>query len=177
MITWKKELIPISLLLVLFLLDGLISSYFHSTLYTRLGFIAPRLTIVGLMLYGLHLSGRHLFILTIIVGFLYDSFYTGFLGIYMGACCLMVYLVYQLRIYLKPNLAVFAIIGILMLTLMELFVFSVYHAISLTMVSYDYFFANHLGGTLMFNGIILLLSYKGIEWVLTDFYEAKDVLE
>lgn len=87
----------------------------------------------------------------------------------------MVYLIYQLRLYVKPSLAVYSIVGILMLTVMELFVFSVYNAINLISVSYDYFFAHHLGGTLIFNGIIFVLAYGVVERFLTDFSDSRSV--
>ena len=172
---WKKSIFPAGMLLVLLLFDGLIASYFNQVLYTSLGYVTPRLTIVGLMLLSLYLSKGHLLTLTLIFGFLYDSYFTGFLGIYLGAVCLMVYLIYQLRLYVKPSLAVYSIVGILMLTVMEFFVFSVYNTISLISVSYDYFFAHHLGGTLIFNGIIFVLAYGVVERFLTDFSDSRSV--
>lgn len=173
---WRKNIFPVVMLLILLLVDGLIASYFNQALHTSLGYVAPRLTIVGLMLLSLYLSARHLLTLTLVFGFLYDSYFTGFLGIYLGAICLMVYLIYQLRLYVKPSLAVYSIVGILMLTLMELFVFSVYDTINLISVSYDYFFAHHLGGTLIFNGIIFVLTYGVVERFLTDFSDARSVV-
>lgn len=172
MLGWKKNIFPVSLLFVLFLLDGLIASYFNQVLHTSLGYVAPRLTIVGLMLLSLYLSKGYLLTLTLVFGFLYDSYFTGFLGIYLGAICLMVYLIYQLRLYVKPSLAVYSIVGILMLTLMELFVFSVYDTINLISISYDYFFAHHLGGTLIFNGIVFVLAYGVVEQFLMDFSDS-----
>lgn len=75
---WKKSIFPAGMLLVLLLFDGLIASYFNQVLYTSLGYVTPRLTIVGLMLLSLYLSKGHLLTLTLIFGFLYDSYFTGF---------------------------------------------------------------------------------------------------
>lgn len=77
---WKKSIFPAGMLLVLLLFDGLIASYFNQVLYTSLGYVTPRLTIVGLMLLSLYLSKGHLLTLTLIFGFLYDSYFTGFFG-------------------------------------------------------------------------------------------------
>lgn len=154
---WKKILYPLILLLVALLLDGVLTAQLKAVFSTDVGTIVPRLTVLVLLILSFYLSFKHIIWLSLIMGFLYDSYYTGYLGIYMATFTLIAYVILQLRSYFKPNLLIYVLLSIIVITLLEFFVFGVYRAINITQLSMQLFIVERLGISLLFNGIMMLI--------------------
>lgn len=154
---WKTYLFPFLSLLVFFLLDGLIAAFFTNALQFSFGYAVPRLTLLGLIFFSFHLPGKLLAFLAILFGLLYDSYYSGILGVYLAAFCLIAYIIIQLKTYFQPGWVAYLFLGVLMLLLNEFFAFSVFNVIGLVQSTYAYFWANHVGASLILNTIFLLV--------------------
>lgn len=152
---WKLVLLPFLSLFAAFILEGIVAAYFNGILYTSIGYIAPRLIFILLIMFAFYLSPNHMYILSIIIGFLYDSYFTGYLGIYMASFCLVSYIVMELRDLFQPSLLTYILVGILMITLLELIVYWIFRIIGVTDIGVSMFLANRLGATLLFNGLLI----------------------
>lgn len=154
---WKRVIVPILILFVSLLLDGVITSLFTAELQTSIGIMSPKLFVLAVVVLAYYLEPRHIYILTLLFGFIYDSYYSGILGIYMTVMTLIAYFIIQLRPFIEPNMLVLVLISIIMLTINEFFLFSVYRAIGLTEVTISQFMAERLGATLALNTVLIAL--------------------
>lgn len=150
-------ILPLFILILFFLVDGMISNFFNSQLHFSFGYMIPRLTIICFIIFTFHMKSSYVFWIGLIIGFLFDSYYSGILGVYMASFCLMSYFTTYLGTYFYPGWLSYIFIGTLMLLFNELLVFSVYNLLDIVGETYSQFFANYLGATLVGNFIVLLL--------------------
>lgn len=162
---WKKVIIPIVLLFFSLLLDGLIVTLFNEELSASFGYMSPRIFVLVVIVLAFYLEPKHMFILTFIFGFIYDSYFSGILGIYMAGFTLIAYFVMQLRKIFEDNFLILILMSVIMITFLEFFVFGVYRAVELTAMTTQDFLATRLSGSLVFNtlsAIILVFPMKYI---------------
>ncbi|MDN6293219.1 MAG: rod shape-determining protein MreD [Alkalibacterium gilvum] len=168
MTNWKKVIFPIFLLFFTLVIDGGVSFLFREQLITSEGFIIPRLVVITLIMLSFYLEPKQLFILAFSFGFIYDSYYSGVLGIYIAAFIVIQYVIVQIRQIINPNFFLILLVNIVSLTLMELFVFGGYRVIGLTDMTLQMFLVNRLSGTLILNAcIFLIVGYPLQEWIQT----------
>lgn len=163
---WKKIIIPIFLLFFTLLIDGGITYLFRDQLNSSIGLMIPRLVIVTLIMLAFYLDPKQLFILSFTFGFIYDSYYSGVLGVYIAAFVLITYLVIQIRQIINPHFYAILLVNIVILTVMEVFVFGVYRGIGLSDLTLQLFLVDRLRGTLLFNTVVfLIIGYPLKEWM------------
>ncbi|MER2064014.1 MAG: rod shape-determining protein MreD [Alkalibacterium sp.] len=166
MANWKKIIIPIFLLFFTLLIDGGLSYLFREQLTTSYGLMIPRLIVITLTLLSFYLEPKQLYILAFTFGFIYDSYYSGVLGIYIAAFILIPYLIITIRQIINPYFYAVILINIVVLTLLELFVFGVYKVIGLSDMTLQLFLVNRLSGTLIFNTLAFaVIGYPIKEWM------------
>ncbi|GEK91560.1 rod shape-determining protein MreD [Alkalibacterium kapii] len=166
MANWKKITLPIFLLFFTLLLDGGLTFLFREQLSTAATLIIPRLVVLTLIMFSFYLEPRQLFILAFASGFIYDSYYSGVLGIYIAAFIMIQYLIVQIRKMINPHFYTILLVNIVILSLMELFVFGAYRIIGLADMTLQLFLVNRLSGTLIFNTVVfLIIGYPFREWI------------
>ncbi|MCC5889533.1 MAG: rod shape-determining protein MreD [Alkalibacterium sp.] len=154
---WRRVIIPIVLLFFFLLLDGVIVSLFYESLDVSFGFMTPRLFVLTVIVLSFFLEPRHMYILSIVFGFIYDSYYSGILGIYIAGLMIISYFIIQLRNILEPNYLTMVLVTIIMLTLLEFLIFGIYRVIDLTSLSVQEFIAMRLSASLLFNTIAIII--------------------
>lgn len=163
---WKKIIIPVFLLFSTLLMDGSISYLFRDELNSSIGLIVPRVMILTLIMLAFFLEPKQLYILSFTFGFIYDSYYSGILGVYIAAFILIPYLVIQIRQIIIPYFYVILLVNIVILTVMEVFVFGVYRVVGVSDITLQMFLGNRLGGTLIFNTLVfLIIGYPLKQWM------------
>lgn len=169
---WKKVIIPIVMLYVSLLVDGVITSLMMNQLQTSFGLMVPRLFILSSIILAFYLEPRHMYSLSLLFGFIYDSYYSGVLGIYMAVLMILTYVILHIRRIIEPNLLVLVLLSIILLTINEFFVFAIYRVIDLTAMSAQVFMAERLGATLTLNAVLMLiLGYplsKAVQFMTKD---------
>lgn len=163
---WKKITIPVFLLFFTLLIDGGLAYLFRDQLSSSVGLMVPRLIVLTLVMLSFYLEPKQLFILALTFGFIYDSYYSGILGIYIAAFVLVPYLVIQIRQIINPYFYVILLVNIVILSIMEVFIFGVYRVLGLSDLTLQLFLVDRLGGTLIFNTLaFLILGYPLKEWM------------
>src|SRR5699024_11306893 len=76
------------------LIDGFITSAWTPTLETNLGFIIPRTIVLVIIILSFHYKESFMLGSAAIFGFIMDTYYLGFIGIYMASFLLIVYFTY-----------------------------------------------------------------------------------
>lgn len=154
---WKKHLYPLLMLVAALLLDGVLSAQLKGVLKTDIGIIVPHLTLIVLLILTFYLSFRHIIVLALVIGFMYDSYYSGILGIYMTAFTALVYILLQCRKALPANFMIYTLLSIIVITILEFFIFGVYRAINMTTLTIQEFMVERLGVTILFNSLVMLV--------------------
>lgn len=175
---WRRVIIPICLLFFSLLLDGVIVSLFYERLDVSFGFMTPRLFVITVIVLAFFLEPRHMYILSFLFGFIYDSYYSGILGIYIAALMIISYFILQLRSVFEPNYLSIVLVTIVMLTLSELLVFGIYRTIDLTSLGIQEFVATRLSASLLFNSVAILLLAIPLTYsvkLITDKSKEKSV--
>lgn len=154
---WKTKIFPFFILFFFFLIDGFLANFFNQQLHFSVGYLAPRLTIICFVIFTIQLKKTNMFLIGLLIGFLFDSYYAGILGVYMASFSLMYYIIVQLRNYFYPGWIAYTFIGALMILFNELFIFSVYSVIDLTNFTFSHFWAEYIGITFTGNFVLLLI--------------------
>lgn len=172
---WKKILYPLLMLLIALILDGVFAAQLKGAFGTNIGMIIPHLTLLVLLILVFYLSFRHIIILSLLMGFVYDSYYTGYLGIYMAIFTVIVYVLLQFRNFFQPNLIIYLLLSIIVVTILEFFVFGVYRAINITSMSTQEFLLERLGATLLFNGLATLIIGYPIDKITQNVVQKDEI--
>lgn len=157
MYNWKQNLLAILLMFSSVLIDGFITSAWTPTLETNLGFIIPRTIVLVIIILSFHYKESFMLGSAAIFGFIMDTYYLGFIGIYMASFVLIAYLTYNLKRIIHPNVLSYTLVAILSVTLVEFIVYSMMRILGITTISLQLFLISRLSATLLFNGIIMLV--------------------
>lgn len=150
--------VPMVLLLSL-MLDGVVSALFSNVLFTTTTDTISRLIVICIVMLSFYVDRNHMILFGIIFGFLYDSYYTGILGIYISLFPIVIYLCDKMKRTFNPNVFVLILILIIQVSLMEFLLYGFYVVMDLAMVEMSSFLANRLGPTLLLNSIYMLVLY------------------
>lgn len=174
MYTWRQTILPILLLFFSLLLDGFMTSYWTGDLFTGLGHIIPRTIVLMLIILSFHYNLNFMFAMAVFIGFIMDAYYLGFIGIYIAAFMLIVYIFSKLKSVFDPNVLSYTLFSILGITTLEIFVYGMMRILGITSLPFQMFLATRLGATLLFNSILMLLvSYFIDLWVVNVLDEGK----
>ncbi|MDO5457443.1 MAG: rod shape-determining protein MreD [Atopococcus tabaci] len=169
---WKIRLLPFFSLFILFLLDGIISAYFGSQLSMGQAEIFPRLLFIGLYYFTFRLPVKHIMYLSLFLGFLMDSYYTGILGIYMASFTIVIYFTTLFKSRTDLNVLTIGYFGIFMYFVFESLVYLFYSWIGYHSIGIGRFLLFYLSPSLLFNSVWYLLLYPVLNKIL-DYCGAK----
>lgn len=149
---WKRALLSLFIMCSALIFDGVIAFYGGSILNTPTGIMVPRLTILALVILTNHLQTPMIYYLAILFGFIYDSYYVGFFGIYTVGFFGVAYVLTQLWRSVYSSYIIYILASLLAVLLIEVFAFAIYHILDITQWTIQEFFVFRLGATLVFNG-------------------------
>ena len=92
-----------------------------------------------------------------IFGFLMDTYYLGFFGIYIVSLMMIVYIADILKDVLKPNILTYVMLTVIEVTILENFIYGVIRILGLTRISFQEFLVTRLAATLLLNSVIMFL--------------------
>lgn len=157
---WKGKLLAITLMFSSLILDGFIASYWAINLDTSIGLMVPRLIYLVFILLSFHYEKNFMLASAFVFGFLMDTYYLGFFGIYIVSFVLIVYITDTLKETLRPNVITYTLITVIIITVVESFIYGTIRILGITGISLQDFLVTRLAATLLFNSItMLLISY------------------
>ena len=168
---WKRIFVPILLLFFSLLIDGTITGLFHQQLTTGSGYMIPRVFLVVFLMCAFYLPPKQLISLSLIFGLIYDSYYSGILGIYAAYINIMVYILSKVRNTFFPNMLIIGMLGIVAISTIEASVFLTYSVLGVTQLSGLQFAAERLGPTLILNGLFFIVLYYPLKTLLFYIFE------
>ncbi|KRN29348.1 hypothetical protein IV38_GL000231 [Lactobacillus selangorensis] len=143
---------------VLMLLDGAISHVFSPLLYHGQVAIIIRLMLLGFVLavYALP-QEKWLIWYALLIGILYDSFFTGVIGIYAFILPMVVYLLKVVQPYLPNAFWSLSLVYVIVAAVFEICVYAANTMIGLTTVALSTFMVDVLAPTLILNLVIFFI--------------------
>lgn len=156
----RQHVLITLLLLALGIFDGSLSYVFQKYLYTNTNDIICSLMSIGLILTIFFIpEERYIVIIAAIVGLIYDSFFTGILGVYAFLLGLLAYVVRYFESYIPHTPLFIGLVCVLSLAFITTGVYSINEFIGMTKVSFTDFVATTLGPTLALNIVIFIILY------------------
>ncbi|QVI35732.1 rod shape-determining protein MreD [Lacticaseibacillus chiayiensis] len=162
----------ISILLLLLLIDGSLASVLAQWIMQPSFMGIPQLTLLGLVMVTLLVpEEKYTTWIGALIGLVFDSFYTGILGVNALLFALVIYIVRQIRPYI-PHTAVFVgMVYIIALLLYSIANYFVNHFIGYGNSGVVTLIANHLGPGLTVNLILFVIVYGPLHRVLINLAE------
>ncbi|GHP12602.1 rod shape-determining protein MreD [Lentilactobacillus fungorum] len=165
-----KRRIPIAMIFVIgqliaFFLDGSISQILSGILFKYPNTMVPYLTVMWLVLAVFFGNAKklHLGIWAAVIGFVFDMYYTGILGVYVFIFPLVVYLCQVIYQMLPPSFMSGFLVYFLGITVLVTLGFVANAFIGQAQASVSEFLVNTLAPTLALNLVLLAISYFPIE--------------
>lgn len=157
MYNWKPTLFAILLLFLSVLTDGFIASSWTGSLETSLGLIVPRIIVLMIIILSFHYKEGFMLGSAAVFGFIMDTYYLGFIGVYMASFMLVAYLAYNFKRIIQPNVLSYTLVSVIGLTLVEVVVYGIMRILGVTSISFQMFIVTRLGATLLFNAVVMLI--------------------
>lgn len=156
----RQHLLIALFLLTLGIFDGSFSYVFQKYFYTNTMSLICRIMLMGLVLTIFFIPNeRYIVLIAAIVGLIYDSFFTGILGIH---AFLLGLLAYVLRYFADdiPHTPLFiGLVYVLSLAFVETGVYYINAFIGMTRVDFTDFVATTLGPTIALNVVLFIILY------------------
>ena len=170
----RKIAIPSVVLMAAILFDGAVTALFQAQLVQSFGYMIPRMTVIVLLMFSFYFPPKQLLFFSLIFGFIYDSYYSGILGIYTAYFTIMTYGISKVKEVFFPNLFIIGMVGIISLTAIETFVYMTYQVISVTNLTMMEFAAQRLGPTLLLNACFFIISYYPLKKLLSFVFDEEN---
>lgn len=157
-------------LFISFFLDGSISQMFASSLYHFPYAMVPYLTVLWLVLGFMFSTTKINYVLwAIVIGFIFDLYYTGILGIFVFIFPLTIMLTRLLYQILTPSFFSSFLIYFIDVAFVAGLSYVAMLMIGQTQVTFSSFLVNTLAPTLALNLILLLILYFPISGLYNRF--------
>lgn len=170
---WKRILFSLFILFLALIIDGLIAFYGGSVLNTATGIMVPRLIVLVLVILTNYVHSPAIYYIAIAFGFIYDSYYVGFFGIYTVGFFATTYVLVHFWRQVYSSFIVYILAGLFSILMIEVFAFSIYHVLDITQWTLKEFFIFRLGATLVFNGTMMAFIFWPIDRIMKHFKDRK----
>lgn len=147
------------LMIIAFLMDGVMMNHFSVFLIESGYTLVPRIVVITLVLLTFIIDHSSMFWFAVIVGFMYDSYYSGILGVYMAIFAVIVRVIGHIRGKISINPFTLGLALIFLLTITETGVYIIYTLIGIQHLTVQQFLVQRLGSSLILNIVLYYLLY------------------
>ena len=150
--------IPV-VLYVLLILDGFLIKAFPGQFVSEEYILVPHLAVCGFVLFSYYFPKQPMQLYAVLFGLLFDSYYSGILGVYAVAFAVIVYFVKKMQRFLAENVFVLALLFIVAIVMVDSFVFGFYSLMDITQLDFSAFASERLGPTIVLNIVLFIVIY------------------
>jgi rod shape-determining protein MreD len=119
----------------------------------------PHLALFGFVLFSYYFPKQPMQLYAVLFGLLFDSYYSGILGVYAVAFAVIVYFVKKMQRFLAENVFVLALLFIVAIVMVDSFVFGFYSLMDITQLDFSAFASERLGPTIVLNIVLFIVIY------------------
>ena len=146
-------------LYVLLILDGFLINAFPGQFVSEEYIRVPPLALFGFVLFSYYFPKQPMQLYAVLFGLLFDSYYSGILGVYAVAFAVIVYFVKKMQRFLAENVFVLALLFIVAIVMVDSFVFGFYSLMDITQLDFSAFASERLGPTIVLNIVLFIVIY------------------
>lgn len=146
-------------LYVLLILDGFLINAFPGQFVSEEYILVPHLSLFGFVLFSYYFPKQPMQLYAVLFGLLFDSYYSGILGVYAVAFAVIVYFVKKMQRFLAENVFVLALLFIVAIVMVDSFVFGFYSLMDITQLDFSAFASERLGPTIVLNIVLFIVIY------------------
>lgn len=168
---WKEKMLAIFLILFSLILDGFIANFWSVNLETSIGLMIPRTIFLIFIILSFHYEKRFMLSNVLVFGFLMDAYYLGFIGIYLFSLLILVLIIFKFKEFVHANLLSYTMLTIVILTVVELFIFGVIRILGVSGMTLQEFLVNKLAATLLLNTLLMFSSSYFIQKLILSVRE------
>ena len=150
--------IPV-VLYVRLILDGFLINAFPGQFVSEEYILVPHLSLFGFVLFSYYFPKQPMQLYAVLFGLLFDSYYSGILGVYAVAFAVIVYFVKKMQRFLAENVFVLALLFIVAIVMVDSFVFGFYSLMDITQLDFSAFASERLGPTIVLNIVLFIVIY------------------
>lgn len=162
-------------MIVMFLLDGVVMNHFSPLLIESGYTLMPRMVIITLVMLTFWIDNPRMFWFAVIVGLMYDSYYSGILGVYMAIFAAIVRFAWVIRGRMSLNPFTLGVALVVLLSLTEVSVYGVYHIQGFTAMPWRDFLVQRLTSSIVLNLVLYYILYfplkKFAQWITASSRE------
>ena len=147
------------LMIIAFLMDGVMMNHFSVFLIESGYTLVPRIVVITLVLLTFIIDHSSMFWFAVMVGVMYDSYYSGILGVYMAIFAVIVRVIGHIRGKISINPFTLGLALIFLLTITETGVYIIYTLIGIQHLTVQQFLVQRLGSSLILNIVLYYLLY------------------
>lgn len=156
-------------MILMFLLDGIVMNHFSPLLIESGYTLMPRMVVITLVMLTFWIENPRMFWFAVIVGLMYDSYYSGILGIYMAIFAAIVRFAWVIRGRMSLNPFTLGVALVVLLSLTEVSVYGVYLLQGFTTMAWRDFVVQRLTSSLVLNLVLYYILYfplkKFAQWI------------
>lgn len=164
-------MLAIFLILFSLILDGFIANFWSVNLETSIGLMIPRTIFLIFIILSFHYEKRFMLSNVLVFGFLMDAYYLGFIGIYLFSLLILVLIIFKFKEFVHANLLSYTMLTIVILTVVELFIFGVIRILGVSGMTLQEFLVNKLAATLLLNTLLMFSSSYFIQKLILSVRE------
>lgn len=150
--------VPI-ILFVSFIIDGIVSSVFSPLLIEAAFLLIPRMTLVLITIFSFYIDAKFLWRVCVVIGVIYDSYFTGIWGIYMCMLPLSVSLFAWIRKFVHINAFTIGLTLISGIAFVETGVYLFNVMLGFTKMGWPLFVITRLTSSMVLNIVLYYLVY------------------
>lgn len=156
----SKRIYWIPLIMILsFLLDGVMMNQLSASLLEAGYTLVPRTIVITIVVLSFLVDYPQLFWFAVVVGFMYDSYYAGILGVYLALFAMIVRFIGTIRGKLSLNPFTIGIALLVMLAFVEGSVYVLYTSQGFIHLSWQEFLIQRLVPSLILNLVLYYVLY------------------
>lgn len=153
------------LMILMMLLDGVLASTLQVLLSTQNYMIVPHLLLMTVTLFSFYATDEPVVIYAGIIGFLYDSYFIGYYGVYLCVFMVVAYLTRLISPFFSQNVLFATLIVILGMAVADGAVYLFYQFNGMTSMTWIQFMVQRMWPTLLFNTVLFFFIYNPLKFI------------
>lgn len=164
-----KKFLPPLLFLLMLIFESLFVQFLPGNLFQGEKIVVPHFLIITLIFFTIYGNQKLGIIYGFVFGLLFDTFYTGILGIYLFLFPLTAYIIVKIMKIVQNNIFTVSFFSLIGVVFLEVVVYEIYNIIGVTTMSFSSFFSIRLIPTLFLNAVFTVIAAYPLKRYFENF--------
>ncbi|AMB99745.1 hypothetical protein AWM75_07110 [Aerococcus urinaehominis] len=164
MTSWLRRIfLPFLLLLAMLIVDGVAANVLQVMLHHVSYLVVPAFCLITFIILAIYTESDNLYYMALIIGFLYDAYYAGILGINLFIFPVFIYLARYIFQRLPRNFFSVWLMTLLLYLSYQLLIFAIYRLLNFQADQFAHYLLTYLFPSVLFNALIIFILHWSLE--------------